>query len=126
MRLKSDIWVAAYLRRCGAEGVSVALRRRGAAEAGAIFIKIDRLDGRSALFGPAPQSAAPDSERGVERVFARMHASEWIDDQEAEKRLLRELSFDPDIWIVEVEDREGQPRLDLAPEARGGGGRQRA
>jgi hypothetical protein len=119
MRLKSDIWVAAYLRRCGADGVSVALRRRGASEAGAIFVKIDRLDGRSALFGPAPQSEAAESERGVERVFTRMHASEWIDDRDAERRLLRELSFDPDIWIVEVEDREGRPRLDLAHEERG-------
>ncbi len=116
MRLRSDIWVSAYLRRCGAEGVGVALRRRGAGEAGAIFIRIDRLDGRSALYGPAPQSTAVNLEQGIERVFTRMHDPEWIDDQEAEKRLARELSFDPDIWIVEVEDRRGSSRLDLAPE----------
>jgi len=119
MRLKSDIWVSAYLRRCGAEGVSVALRRRGAPDAGAIFIRINRLDGRSALYGPAPQSMAVDREYGVERVFDRMHAPEWIDDRAAEQRLARELSFDPDIWIVEVEDREGQPRLDLLSDERG-------
>ena len=44
-RLRSDIWVSAYLRRCAVEGAAADLRRRGAAEAGAIFIKIDRLDG---------------------------------------------------------------------------------
>lgn len=123
MRLRSDIWVSAYLRRCGVDGVSAVLRRRGAPDAGAIVVKIGRLDGRSALYGPAPQSLAIAPERGVERVFARMHRPEWIDDRDAEERLARELSFDPDMWIVEVEDREGRPRLDLAPQGPGKSGR---
>jgi hypothetical protein len=114
MRLRSDIWVSAYLRRCGVDGVSAVLRRRGAPEAGAILVRVDRLDGRSALFGLVPQSPTHDPGRGVERVFAPMHEAEWIDDQTAEKRLARELSFDPDLWIIEVEDRDGRPRLDLA------------
>jgi hypothetical protein len=123
MRLRSDMWVAAYLRRCDAEGISAVLRRRGGLEAGAIFVKIDRLDGRTAVYGPAPQSLGVDLERGVERVFMRMHDPEWIEDQGAEKRLERELSFDPDIWIVEIEDREGRPRLDLTPQGFGQLGR---
>jgi hypothetical protein len=65
-RLRADIWVAAYLRRCAVEGAVATLRRRGAAEAGAIFVKIDRLDGRAALYAPAPQSEV--AERGVERL----------------------------------------------------------
>ena len=55
MRLKSGIWVAAYLRRCDVEGVFAAVRRRGAEEAGTIFIKVNRLDGTGTLYGPAPQ-----------------------------------------------------------------------
>ena len=57
MRLKTALWVAAYLRRCQVEGISAVVRRRGAEEAGAVFVRIDRLDGTSDLFGPAPQSA---------------------------------------------------------------------
>ena len=114
MRLRSDIWVAAYLRRRNADGSSAALRRRGAAEAGAIIVKIDRLDGRAALYGPAPQSLAADLPPGVERLFSRMHEPEWIDSADAEARLQREARFDPDLWIVEVEDRDGEPRIDLA------------
>jgi hypothetical protein len=38
MRLKSGIWIAAYLRRCQVEGVVAVLRRRGAEDAGAIFV----------------------------------------------------------------------------------------
>jgi hypothetical protein len=113
-RLRSDIWVAAYLRRCATEGVSAVLRRRGAAEAGTIFVKVDRLDGRATLYGPLPQSLAAQFERGVERVFARTHAAEWIDSNEADRRLERESAFDPDVWIVEVEDREGRGWLDMA------------
>jgi hypothetical protein len=48
MRLKSGIWVAAYIRRCHLEGAFAAIRRRGAEEAGAIFIKLNRLDGTAA------------------------------------------------------------------------------
>ena len=55
MRLTSDMWVAAYVRRCNVEGVFAAVRRRGAKEAGAIFIKVTRLDGTADLYGPAPQ-----------------------------------------------------------------------
>lgn len=90
------------------------LRRRGAAEAGAIFVKVEGLDGRSALYEPAPQSMAVEPERGVERTFVRAHEPEWITTGEADKRLEREVSFDPDLWIIEVEDRDGRVWLDLA------------
>lgn len=111
-RLRADIWVAAYLRRCAVEGAIATLRRRGAAEAGAIFVKVDRLDGRAALYGPAPQSEL--AERGVERLWARVHPAEWVDPEIIEKRLQREIAFDADLWIVEVEDRNGRCWLDLA------------
>ncbi len=113
MRLRSDIWVAAYLRLRNAEGAVAVLRRRGAAEAGAIVVKLDRLDGRAALYGPAPQSLSAALPPGVDRLFTRMHQPEWIDPADAEARLAREVRFDPDLWIVEVEDRSGEPRLDL-------------
>jgi hypothetical protein len=110
MRLRADIWVAAYLRRCALEGAYAVLRRRGAAEAGAIFIKIDRLDGTAALFGPAPQS---EVSMGLDRIFTRLHHDEWIEPADIEKRLAREMNFDPDLWLVEVEDKNGRSFLDL-------------
>jgi hypothetical protein len=48
-------------------------------------------------------------------LFTRIHKPEWIDPGEAEARLERQVQFDPDLWIVEVEDRNGAPLLDLAP-----------
>lgn len=113
MRLRADIWVSAYLRRCAGEGAYAVLRRRGAAEAGAIFVKIDRLDGTATLFGPAPQTEL--AEAGIDRLWTRLHKEEAVPSADAEERLRKEMSFDPDIWIVEVEDRAGRNFLDLAP-----------
>jgi hypothetical protein len=115
VRLRSDIWIAAYLRRCGVEGVSAVLRRRGAAEAGAIFVKVDHLNGYATLYGPAPQSMAADAPMGVDRLFARTHTGVSIGSSEAEERLKREIGFDPDLWIVEVEKGVDGAWLDLAP-----------
>jgi hypothetical protein len=114
MRLKSAIWVSAYLRRCNIEGAFAAVRRRGAEEAGAVLIKINRLDGSGVLYGPAPQSAFDESQP-ADRFFAIVLGREApAPEGEIEARLTREIRFDPDVWIVEVEDRAGRHFLDDA------------
>jgi hypothetical protein len=112
MRLKSSIWVAAYLRRCQTEGVFGAVRRRGAEEAGAVFVKIALLDGKAMLYVPAPQTVYDES-RPIERIFMPT-STEPMPEASVEERLVREIRFDPDAWIVETEDRAGRHFLDLA------------
>jgi hypothetical protein len=112
MRLKSAIWVSAYLRRCQIEGAFAAVRRRGAEEAGAVFIKVNRLDGTAQLFGPAPQSVFDDAQPS-DRAFARCITDESAVEAVIEAYLSREIRFDPDVWIVEVEDRSGRHFLDV-------------
>jgi hypothetical protein len=112
MRLKSALWVAAYLRRCQVEGVFGVVRRRGAEEAGAVFVRVSRLDGTSDLFGPAPQSAF-ETAPGVERAFTPSLRAQPAPDEAIEAYLAREIKFDPDVWIVEVEDRDGRNFLDI-------------
>ena len=111
MRLKSGIWVAAYLRRCQVEGVAAVLRRRGAEEAGAIFIKVSRLDGSADLYSPAPQSAF-DEARPSERLYSPALKGMPLPEAEIEAYLGRQIRFDPDLWIVEVEARDGRHFLD--------------
>ena len=111
MRLKSGIWVAAYIRRCQVEGAQALLRRRGAEEAGAVFIKVSKLDGTAVVYGPAPQSTF-DEARPADRAFIRSLKTESTPEAEAEAYLARQIKFDPDIWIVEVEDRLGRNFLD--------------
>jgi hypothetical protein len=112
MRLKTALWVAAYLRRCEVEGVFGVVRRRGAEEAGAVFVRISRRDGTSDLFGPAPQSAFAASE-GAARAFAPSLAAQPAPDEAVEAYLAREVKFDPDVWIVELEDQAGRNFLEL-------------
>jgi hypothetical protein len=114
MRLKSNIWVSAYIRRCEIEGAFAAVRRRGAEEAGAIFVKVSRLDGSGILFGPAPQSLV-NEDRPSDRLFTVLAGgSAPAPEPDIEARLAREIKFDPDVWIVEVEDRHGRHFLDDA------------
>ena len=112
MRLKSALWVAAYLRRCQVEGAFGVVRRRGAEDAGAVFVRIYRLDGTSDLYGPAPQSAL-DTSRGADRSFTASFVQQPAPDAAVEAYLAREVKFDPDVWIVEVDDREGRNFLDV-------------
>jgi hypothetical protein len=113
MRLKSEIWVKAYLRRCQSEGADAVLVRRGDTDAGAIYIKVSRIDGTATLFGPAPaglQEARED--RRWQTCFDRQPASGPPSEAEADAYLARQIDFDPDIWIVSVEDRQGRHFLE--------------
>ena len=110
-RLRSDIFVAAYVRRRNGENAFAVVRRRGAAEAGAIFVCIDRRNGTVDLYGPAPQTAFDEAR--PERLFQRL-TPEGADAAAVEARLARETRFDPDLWIVDVEDPAGDAKLDLA------------
>ena len=112
MRLKSAIWVAAYLRRCQSEGVFGAVRRRGAEEAGAVFVKLALMNGNAILYAPAPQTVYDDS-RPIERMFVPS-PPQPVEERKIEERLTKEISFDPDVWIVEIEDKAGRHFLDLA------------
>jgi len=112
MRLKSSIWVAAYLRRCQTAGVFGAVRRRGAEEAGAVFVKVATLDGKAMLYVPAPQTVYDDS-RPIERLFMPI-APDALLEPSVEERITKEIRFDPDAWIVETEDKAGRHFLDLA------------
>jgi hypothetical protein len=107
-RLRSDLFVAAHLRRCASEGVVAVLRRRGAAEAGAIFIKVDRLDGRASLYGPAPPD--PMRDHDGERQFECLMRD--VEPLGVEERMAREMRFDADLWFLEIEDRAGRAFLE--------------
>jgi hypothetical protein len=100
MRVTSELFVAALTRRVFGDGGFAAVVRRGATEAGAIFVVTQSRLGAVTLFGPAPQSAYDDS-RPDERQFGVF----VVDGDQAavDARIAREMRFDSDIWVVEIE-----------------------
>ena len=105
MRVKSDLWVSALIRRAQAGGAFATVINKGAAEAGAIFVVVNNVQGGNTLYGPAPQTDY--SVDGVaERRFERLLLD--VEIQEINQKISREKSFDPDIWLVEIEDRSGR------------------
>ena len=111
MRLTSALFVSAHIRRCFAEGAAAVVMRRGAEDAGAIFVVVDRLDGTNDLYGPAPQTAF-ETDRPAARLFQQI--ADRADSEAINARLEREKRFDPDIWVVAIEDRDGRSFLDVA------------
>lgn len=105
MRLKSGIWVDAYLRRCAVEAVPAVVVRRGHVDAGMIFIAVDRLDGTVQLYGPAPAGL---DQIDSERFWVPCFEGKAVSEETLNAYLERQADFDPDLWVIAVEDKQGR------------------
>ena len=112
MRLKSEIWVAALLRRCAGQGLFGAVVHHGADEAGTIYVFINHLDGTYDVLGPPP---GPAYDEMGERRFVKEFSSA-VDWQQASAFVARRRQSDSDIWAVEIEDRNGMAGIAIATE----------
>lgn len=103
IRLTAGLWVSAYLTRLRLADIPVFVTAKGDATAGAVLVKLNTLDGQAKAF---------------QRSFNLMTGERvWIvlaegDDAAVESALARQRSFDPDVWVIEVEDRQGRHLLD--------------
>lgn len=101
-RLTSDFWVKAYLTRLRTYNIPAFVAAKGDATAGAVIVKLNTLDGNAQAF---------------QRSYNADGARIWIAlasgrDREVEGILTQQRDFDPDIWIIEVEDKQGRTLLD--------------
>lgn len=102
MRLTADFWVAAYRARLEALGIPVYVTQSGDPVAGAVLVKLATLDGQARLFGRvASLDGAPTWDVMAEGPEAAVDAA-----------AARALARDPDLWLVEIEDRHGRHLLD--------------
>lgn len=102
-RLSTDFWIAAYLARLEAAAIPVYLTAKGDPTAGAVLVKVATMNGRASVFSRA---YGPDGER----VWAPL--ADDAPETEADAALARQRSFDPDVWIVEIEDPKGRTLLE--------------
>jgi len=103
-RLKSDIRVSAHIRRAQGEGAFATVARRGDPDAGAVAVKIYLGSRTARLF---IQSRDLDGRAIWREPFEEIASEEQID-----RWLEKEAEIDPDLWVIEIEDREGRAFLD--------------
>ena len=103
-RLKTEIRVSAHLRRAQAAGAFATIARRGDPDAGAVAVKL-YLGGRSARL--YIQSRDMDG-----NAIWREPLDDVVDERQVDAWIEKEANIDPDIWVVEIEDREGRAFLD--------------
>jgi hypothetical protein len=101
-RLSSDLWVAAYRARLSAAGIPAYVTHRGDPTAGAVLVKLATMDGRAVLWGRAYGD-------GGARVWAVLAEGP---EPEVDAAAARQRGYDPDLWLVEIEDRHGRTLLD--------------
>ena len=110
MRVTSSFWVKAYLRQAAIGGCPGAVVRHGDDTAGAVFITVNRLNGTVLLYGPAP--AGFSGNEGGERRFVPLHKQHPLAEAAASALLEREVRFDSDVWLIEIESPGGTHFLD--------------
>jgi len=103
-RLKAGIFVRALIRRAEVAGAQAFVVRKGIEESGAILLKIARLDGTSLVLSQA--------RRGEGELVWVKPLGDAADDAKASAYFDRQIKFDPDLWIVEIEDRQGRAFVD--------------
>ena len=103
VRLRSKIWVQAYLKRLEIQNIAGYVSAHGDDHSGAILIKVIKMDGSAQLY---------------QKTFdLSNNRNEWVKileglDVEVDTLLEKQKANDPDLWVVEMENANGQNYLD--------------
>jgi hypothetical protein len=103
MRLTADIWVSAYLTRLRLAAIPAFVVARGDATAGAVMVKLNTLDGRACCY-----QRSFDLMTGERSWVILAQGAETDVDQSVQ----RQRGYDLDLWVIEVEDKQGRHLLD--------------
>jgi hypothetical protein len=102
-RLASGVWVSAYLTRLRLAEIAAYVTAKGDAQAGAVVVKVALLDGTARAY-----ERRSDLMSGARAWMLLAEGAE----REVDTLLARARSRDPDLWILELEDRQGRTLLD--------------
>lgn len=102
--LKTELWVKAHLRRCFGAGLTAVVAHKGAREAGSVYIQVTMNTDQVIIFAPAP---GPTYDEEGKRNWVKPLGQEPVSPEKANEYIKRQLSFDRDIWIIDIDDRSG-------------------
>ena len=101
-RLKAQVIVQSAIRRASMRGIVATVAHRGDSDAGAVYVKVKR--------GPAAGCKVLAPTRDYDRYLTWWRAAtgeDPVSEADAEAYLEREQRVDPDLWVLEIEDRDG-------------------
>lgn len=96
--LKTSIWAYALIRRAEIGGAYAMLALKGDGDAGAVLVKICTLDGQAVLYRPIRNMSG-------ERIWLPKGP---LPEREIDAMINKRKNTDPDIWVVEIEDKQGR------------------
>lgn len=99
-RLPTKLLVGAQIRQAATQGITITVIRSGDPNSGMIILKINRMDGQAEVLLQMRQDE--------ELVWAPAGAAGAIPESEADALLERQLRYDPDVWLLEIEDKQGR------------------
>lgn len=103
IRLTAEFWVQAYLQRLNLENIPAFVTQKGDLTAGSVLVKLNTLDGNAQVF-----QRSFDLQTGQQAWVSLISGSET----EVDASVNKQKSFDPDLWVIEVEDKQGRSLLD--------------
>ena len=99
-RLKAEFWIMANVRRCNDNGISAMVVHRGDAQGGTLVLKINQFDAGCKVL---TQARDIDGEAGWLVAFS----GNLVPEPEADEYISRARARDSDLWVVEIESRDG-------------------
>ena len=102
-RLTAEFWVQAYLTRLRLSDIPAFLTAKGDPTAGAVLVKCNTLDGRASAHQRSFDPITGD------RAWMVLADGDEVD---VDASIAKQRGFDPDLWVIEVEDRQGRHLLD--------------
>ena len=104
-RLPTELWVRAHVRRYSMQGIPVVIARRGDEHRGAVVIKINRLED-----GCAVLTQTSDLDGNIAWLAAL--DGKLVEESEVDAYIERQITRDRDLWVLEIEDRQGRCLFD--------------
>jgi hypothetical protein len=105
MGLTTGLWVSAQVRLCDRAFIPATIVRRGDPDVGTVLIKLNRFEAGVTVFAQA-------STLDGEPAWSRGSGPQPVTEPEADAYIKRQVERDPDVWVIEIEDRKGEYKLD--------------
>ena len=100
-RLPTHLWVSAHIRQLNNDGIPAMVLQKGERNSGTLMLKLNMFENGCRVL---TQMRDIDGRMGWLAAFK----GEAVEEPEAEAHIARATGRDPDLWVIEIEDRQGR------------------